>query len=121
MVRKTEVGVGGVTQAGGCSNDAAFSVSARRAGFFICQLALLLTASAVTSVVQASQQEPVCHVLLMDFECTQYRQQILQAKDAIDRSKIIAKYAMLQAERRRACPISDKAARNVQPILAVHR
>ena len=72
---------------------------------FACQIAM----TGVSFAGQLQQQVEACPSLLMDFECAKYQQRLKLAGNEAQRGQVVAEYALIQNERRRVCPVSDKA------------
>jgi hypothetical protein len=87
----------------------------------ICVVACQVAMTGVTFAAQHGQQDAVCPSLLMDFECAKYQQRIKLAGNEAQRGQVVAEYALIQNERRRACPVSDKAAQQAAPQRSVQR
>ena len=66
-------------------------------------LLFLSTASAVASTAPPSEISG-CSMLLMDFECEQYRQRLAHAGNEVERGSIEHEYRQLHRERQKYCP-----------------
>jgi len=67
------------------------------------QAALALFLSMPSVPASAGQPAWVCPMLLMDFECTQYRQRLERAADNVARYRIDHEYRLIIEDRRQAC------------------
>jgi hypothetical protein len=87
----------------------------------MCVVACQIAMTDVTFAAQHGQQDAVCPALLMDFECANYQQRLKLAVNAEQHEQVVAEYALIQSERRRVCPVSDKAAQRAAQMRSAQR
>lgn len=86
-----------------------------------CLLACQLAFSGVSFAAQVEKQDAVCPSLLMENECAKYQQRLKLADSDAQRDRVVAEYALIQDERHRVCPVSDKAAQRAARLRSVQR
>ncbi len=74
-----------------------------RLGWRLVVLLFLSTAPAGASTAPPSAVSG-CSMLLMDFECEQYRQRLAHAGNEVERGSIEHEYRQLHRERQKFCP-----------------
>lgn len=81
-----------------------------------CLVILGLIVSIPSALARAEQQEGICPMFLMDFECSQYRQRLGRAGNDQQRTRITVEYLRISAQRGQDCrcnDIHDKSGRQI--------